>query len=132
MYAFESEGAPAGMLRLTGPERRNMLRFAASGIDPVRVLTPAGAWLAVNDPALVAEFGSANRIMLTRSQVPQTDCRPLSMISLETIAELGVELGRALDPRQFRANLYLAGGRGVCGGMGWRGRRCGWARPWSG
>ena len=27
LYAFESSGAPAGMLRLTGRERREMLRY---------------------------------------------------------------------------------------------------------
>ena len=33
--------------------------------------------------------------------------RPLSLISLQTVRRLSVEMGQDLDPRRFRANLYL-------------------------
>jgi hypothetical protein len=43
-----------------------------------------------------------------------TDCRPISLISLQTVAQIGEELGGTLDPRRFRANVYmnLASARG--------------------
>jgi uncharacterized protein YcbX len=37
-----------------------------------------------------------------------TDCRPVSVISSQCIRGLGEELGTPLDPRRFRANLYLS------------------------
>ena len=36
-----------------------------------------------------------------------TDCRPVSLISLQTIREIEAELGIPLDKRRFRANIYL-------------------------
>ena len=36
-----------------------------------------------------------------------TDCRPISLFSLQTVHQLGEEIGLALDKRRFRANVYL-------------------------
>ena len=36
-----------------------------------------------------------------------TDCRPLSMFSLQTSQQLSEELGFEIDKRCFRANLYV-------------------------
>ena len=36
-----------------------------------------------------------------------TDCRPISLFSLQTARQLGEEVGAALDKRRFRANVYL-------------------------
>ena len=36
-----------------------------------------------------------------------TDCRPISLISLQSARQLGDELGAFVDPRRFRANIYL-------------------------
>ena len=36
-----------------------------------------------------------------------TDCRPLSMFSVQTVQQLSQELGSAIDQRRFRANVYL-------------------------
>ncbi len=107
-YAFESEAAPPGMLRVSGHERRELLRFAArqTGLG-VLVVTPAGEELAVEDPDLLAALPGFSPTRLTRSAMPQTDCRPVSLISLQTINQLGRELGTELDLRRFRANLYL-------------------------
>ena len=46
------------------------------------------------------------KLSLVRSDRALTDCRPLSIISLKTIAQLGDEIGISLDPRRFRANIY--------------------------
>jgi uncharacterized protein YcbX len=36
-----------------------------------------------------------------------TDCRPVSLFSIQTVRQLGEELGTTLDKRRFRANIYL-------------------------
>jgi uncharacterized protein len=54
------------------------------------------------------------RVSLTRSDRAMTDCRPLSMISLQTVRQLGDEVGISLDKRRFRSNIYahLTAGNG--------------------
>ncbi|MBV9927546.1 MAG: MOSC domain-containing protein [Acidobacteria bacterium] len=75
------------------------------------VLTPAGEVVDVEDPALVKLLGEGldekNRLALVRSDRALTDCRPVSLISLQTVRQLEGELGRPLDKRRFRANVYL-------------------------
>lgn len=112
-YAFESAGAPLGMLRLTGHGRSQILRFhARTGPEGSTVVTsPAGQRWSVDDPALrenlQTTFSDGHLLQLTQEDTPQTDCRPLSLISYQTIDLLSTELGLTLDPRRFRANLYL-------------------------
>ena len=119
LFAFESSGAAPGMLRLTGAGRREWLRFRA-GIDAsgrtsttTTVRTPEGQLHDVRDPVLsellTRRLGDGHTLSLTKSQVPQTDCRPVSLISNATIEYLARELGQAVDPRRFRANIYLDG-----------------------
>jgi uncharacterized protein YcbX len=36
-----------------------------------------------------------------------TDCRPISLFSLQTVRQLEKEIGVPLDKRRFRANIYL-------------------------
>ena len=36
-----------------------------------------------------------------------TDCRPVSLFSIQTARQLGDEIGATLDKRRFRANIYL-------------------------
>ena len=36
-----------------------------------------------------------------------TDCRPISLFSLQTARQLGEEVGFVLDKQRFRANVYL-------------------------
>ena len=113
LYAFESSGAPAGMLRLTGRERREMLRYQpllrSDGRVEVRV--PAGEQFLVDSPAMLAYLAThtpeASQIHPHPSAPPQTDVRPLSLISVQTVRQLSTEMGQVLDPRRFRANLYL-------------------------
>jgi uncharacterized protein len=96
-----------------------------TGLD---VRTPAGDVLAIDDPLLLDRLTPAGRgdgdLDLLRSDRSLTDCRPISLISLETIAQLEAEVGTPLDPRRFRANVYLRleGGAGFAED-GWVGRR---------
>jgi uncharacterized protein len=113
LYAFESSGAPPGMLRLTGRERREMLRYkpVLSPNGSVDVHTPTGETLRIDSQALLAYLQSSipdvSSLSLTLAATPQTDVRPLSLISLQTVRALSEELGEPVDPRRFRANLHL-------------------------
>ena len=113
LYAFESAGAPPGMLRLTSRERREMLRYqpALRPDGRVEVRVPTGEQLLIDSPAmlayLTAHLPDANEIILTRASTPQTDVRPLSIISAQTVRQLSTEMGQEIDPRRFRANLYV-------------------------
>ena len=75
------------------------------------VETPSGEILAIDDPLLLQRLsqlaGGAHSLTLLRSERAMTDCRPLSLFSLQTARQLGEEVGSALDKRRFRANVYL-------------------------
>jgi uncharacterized protein YcbX len=75
------------------------------------VETPSGTVLAVEDPALTEALSDglaeAHTLKLLRSEDRAlTDCRPVSLFSLQTVRQIGAEIGRALDKRRFRANVY--------------------------
>jgi hypothetical protein len=140
-YAFKNSAARKGAPYLTAGLQHRMLRYRPRfrhperaavppnlaeamsippGITPANgdpqdmlldVITPTGAVVAVDDPALVTMLGEGidekNRLTLVRSDRALTDCRPVSLISLQTVRQLEGELGAPLDKRRFRANIYL-------------------------
>jgi len=67
--------------------------------------------LAIGDPDLVRQLravaGQDHSLTLLRSERAMTDCRPISLFSLQTAKQLGDEIGTVLDKRRFRANVYL-------------------------
>jgi uncharacterized protein YcbX len=75
------------------------------------VETPSGEVLAIDDPGLLrqlaARAGDGHSLTLLRSERAITDCRPISLLSLQTARQLGEEVGTILDKRRFRANVYL-------------------------
>jgi uncharacterized protein YcbX len=77
----------------------------------VDVETPAGDVLAIDNPALQdrlhAGSGATHELTLLRSKHAMTDCRPVSLISIQTTQALGVELGMVVNQRRFRANIYV-------------------------
>ena len=77
----------------------------------VEVETPSGEVLGVDDPALTrmlaARMGEGHSLTLVRSERALTDCRPVSLFSIQTARQLGDEIGTPLDKRRFRANVYL-------------------------
>jgi uncharacterized protein YcbX len=85
--------------------------FADPSALAVEVETPSGEVLQVDDPALVRmlaeRMGDGHILTLLRSERAMTDCRPLSLFSIQTARQLGDELGAELDKRRFRANVYL-------------------------
>jgi uncharacterized protein len=85
--------------------------FASPADLAVEVETPSGEVLDVEDPALIrllaARMRDGHTLTLLRSERAMTDCRPISLFSLQTVRQLGDETGTALDKRRFRANVYL-------------------------
>jgi uncharacterized protein len=75
------------------------------------VVTPSGETLAIDHSALaemlVEGLRGENRLTLVRSDRALTDCRPISLISLETVRQLETETAMPLDKRRFRANIYM-------------------------
>jgi MOSC domain-containing protein len=77
----------------------------------VDVETPAGNTFAINDPALIeilkADIDQKHQITLMQSQRAMTDCRPVSIFSLQSAQQLAEETGTPVDKRRFRANIYV-------------------------
>jgi len=75
------------------------------------VVTPSGNVISVDDPALIEKLCEGlhgeNHLTLVRSDRALTDCRPISLISLQTVRQIETELGIPIDKRRFRANIYL-------------------------
>jgi len=126
---FRSPEKAAQPLNLPEAER------IAPGLNPmyadpvdlmVDVETPSGEILAIDNPALLRMLGDgigeAHTLTLVRSDRALTDCRPVSLLSVQTVQQLGAELGTAVDQRRFRANVYVdftsAGGFGEDGLVG--------------
>ncbi|MGI8671841.1 MAG: MOSC domain-containing protein [Luteitalea sp.] len=96
----------------------------------VDVELPSGESLTIDDPRLIDLLRPAGRdgaaVTLLRSERALTDCRPISLISVQTVRQLGEDLGHGLDPRRFRANLDIDLDANVAFGEdGWVGRRLG-------
>ncbi len=141
LFAFTSPARPKGFPYLTGRERREMILYQPrfrhperSGAPPnlaeaeamppgvtptvadpedlaLDIDTGSGETFAVDAPALRELLEIGEDLTLVRSERALTDCRPVSLISLQTAQQLGDELGIPLDPRRFRANIVadLAG-----------------------
>lgn len=78
----------------------------------LKITTPRGDVFEVDDPRVINELagGTASpfgAITLHRSDRAMTDCRPVSLISVQTARRLGEEINAEVDKRRFRANLYL-------------------------
>lgn len=102
------------------PENLVEAERLAPGVNPcfddpdnlaVAVETPSGEVLSIDDPALARLLGhgldDSHELTLLRSDRAFTDCRPVSLMSTQTVRQLGDEIGETLDPRRFRANIYL-------------------------
>jgi uncharacterized protein len=102
------------------PVNLNEAEKLGSGANPISagiselmidVETPDGRTFAIDDPALIdalrANSDGNHELTLLRSDKAITDCRPLSIFSVQTAKKLGEEAGVAVDKRRFRANIYL-------------------------
>jgi uncharacterized protein YcbX len=112
-WAFVRGGLErSGFPWMTIRQRSDMGHYRPSFLDPSRpdasptiVRTPGGAELDVLDPALAAELGEGVRLIKQDRGV--FDSMPLSLITTQTVAELGALVGAELDARRFRANLLI-------------------------
>ncbi len=107
-----------GMVRsgfpwLTLRERADLSHYRPSLLEgdrpdtsTVAVRTPTGATFDVADPALAAELGAGVRVIKQDRGV--FDTFPLSLITTQTIARLGVEVGAELVVERFRPNILVA------------------------
>jgi uncharacterized protein len=146
-YPYLNATAQPHMLRYQ-PQFRDAARAAkppnlieamriAPGVNPANadpddllldVMTPSGAVVAFDDPALLEMLTEGLRgdhqLTLVHSDRALFDCRPVSLISLQTIQQVEHELGIPIDKRRFRANVYLhlAAGGGFAEDA-WVGRR---------
>ncbi len=77
----------------------------------LEVETPGGETLAIDDPALIEMLRDGidekHQLTLMRSERALADCRPVSLISLQSVKQLAEETGMAVDKLRFRANFYL-------------------------
>src|SRR6266540_5314061 len=77
----------------------------------VDVETPDGRTLAIADPALMdmlrTDIDQKHQLTLMRSERAMTDCRPVSIFSLQSARQLAEETGTSIDKRRFRANVYV-------------------------
>jgi uncharacterized protein len=85
--------------------------YADSAGLMVDVQTPAGETLRIDDPRLISMLREGVRdvhdLTLLRSDRAMTDCRPISLFSMQSARQLGRELGVDVDKRRFRANVYV-------------------------
>jgi uncharacterized protein YcbX len=77
----------------------------------VDVETPDRKTLAIDDPALIdmlrADIDQKHQVTLMQSQRAMTDCRPISIFSLQSARQLAEETGTPVDKRRFRAHVYV-------------------------
>ncbi len=126
LFAFRSSVSPETFPYLTARDQSQMLLYrpkfrhpgkAAAPInlqeaDPADLMldveTPAGARMAIDDPALIdmlrEGIDQKHQLDLLRSERALTDCRPVSLLSLQSVAMLSEETGAFVDKRRFRAN----------------------------
>ena len=75
------------------------------------IITASGKILSIDEPALLEMLGEnlrgEHRLSLARSDRALTDCRPVSLISRQTIRQIEKESDISLDKRRFRANIYF-------------------------
>jgi hypothetical protein len=113
--------------RMAAPPNLAEAEALAPGVTPVYagsadllvdVETPSGERLAIDDSRLLSLLREGGRegleLSLMRSERALTDCRPISLFSIQTVEQLCGEAEVAADKRRFRANVYvdLAPGKG--------------------
>ncbi|MFN2474863.1 MAG: MOSC domain-containing protein [Chthoniobacterales bacterium] len=115
LFAFRSAANGEMFPYFTNRDQREMLRYRPVLRDETPpaadVATPDGTILAIDDPALLAMLrrgvDEKHQLSLMRSDRALADAYPISLLSVQTAAELSRELGTQWDKRRFRANIYL-------------------------
>jgi uncharacterized protein YcbX len=98
----------------------NLTEAESMGANPVSadpselmidVETPNGKTLGIDDPDLMdmlrTDIDQKHQLTLMRSERALTDCRPVSIFSLQSAQQLAEETRKPIDKRRFRANVYV-------------------------
>jgi MOSC domain-containing protein len=98
----------------------NLTEAESMGANPVSadpselmidVETPNGKMVGIDDPDLMdmlrTDIDQKHQLTLMRSERALTDCRPVSIFSLQSARQLAEETGKPIDKRRFRANVYV-------------------------
>lgn len=117
-WAFVRSGVEqSGFPWLTLRQRADLNHYHPSFVDPERpdqsatvVHTPSGARLDVADVALAAELGPGVRVI--RQDRGIFDTFPISLITSQTIAQLGESVGAELEVQRFRPNILVDAAEG--------------------
>ena len=109
---FRYPDKAARPINLVEAENKNANPLSADLAElVVDVETPDGETLAIGDPALIemlrADIDQKHEVTLMQSQRAMTDCRPVSIFSLQSAQQLAEETGTPVDKRRFRANVYV-------------------------
>src|SRR5438876_11871292 len=99
-------------INLTEAESMSAIPVPADLADlMVDVETPTGETVAIDDPKLIdmlrGGLEEQHHLTLLRSERAMTDCRPISIFSLQSARRLAEETGMSVDKRRFRANVYV-------------------------
>lgn len=113
-WAFIRNGVtPSGFPWFTLRQRQNMSHYRPSFVEPARpdksrtvVQTPSGAVVDVADSALGAELDPSG-VRVIKQDRGIFDTFPLSLITTQTIAQLGRTLDIPLDVQRFRPNILV-------------------------
>src|SRR5262249_12789188 len=107
----EKASKPPNLVDAEGIEPGLNPIFADPADLAVDVEAPSGEVLSVDDPTLIRRLvegsGEGHSLTLLRSERSMTDCRPVSLFSVQTGRRLSEELGINLDKRRFRANIFI-------------------------
>jgi len=109
---FRAPDKEARPINLTEAESLSANPVSADLADlMVDVETPTGETVAIDNPALIdmlrADIDEKHQLTLMRSGRAMTDCRPVSIFSLQSARQLAKETGTPVDKRRFRANVYV-------------------------
>jgi hypothetical protein len=109
---FRAPDKAARPINLTEAESLSANPVSADLADlMVDVETPTGETVAIDNPALIdmlrADIDEKHQLTLMRSGRAMTDCRPVSIFSLQSARQLAKETGTPVDKRRFRANVYV-------------------------
>lgn len=118
-WAFIRDGqVRSGFPWLTIRQRPELAHYRPRYAEPDRpdasqtlVRTPSGGELDAADPALAAELGPGVRVI--KQERGTFDTLPLSLLTTQTLADVGRLVGTDLAVERFRPNLVVEGaGRG--------------------
>ena len=109
---FRNPAKAAAPVNLTEAESMGAGPLSADIAElTVDVETPEGKTLAIDNPALMdmlrTDVDEKHELTLMRSHRAMTDCRPVSIFSLQSARQLAEETGTPVDKRRFRANVYV-------------------------